>query len=531
MHKATQDELPVPHEGSGTPSSRQIRLRRLALAACCVLVFSKTVTPPLSSFLPPAPPQAFGAHDLAYRLMISGSTLVYMAFLLAGGVLGDLYGRRRLLLIGSISFVLANILCTLSTGLPMLFVCRLLIGASGALIAPLALAIIRIVYPPRERVIAIGIYTAIVGVATVGGPIVTQLLLQLVDWRLTYLLPIAGGGVGTLFVWRYIQESRVAGGTRRIDAIEAATWSVVLLSFLFGIIEVNSGVFSHLATTFALLLGIGGMACLAWLKFRPSDNMLRYTRINKRALAIAIVGGCLLNGVFIGCCLQLYNFLHMLRGYSVLQIAMAFLPLLPGLLIPIFTSERLAQSVDKHTPVTAGFLLLALGSFSLAILETQISYWWLILPIFVLGLGFGTASTHLTNLFISYISPDLVGTAAAVNSAYTQVGNSFGAIVLAAGLLWFGSSAYALATGLPPQQIRQEIGRINEIIQQTLTPESSSLPPINIHELGPGYQMAYAQGLAYTLLIAGGLCLAVAALFWFGFRQKASKTARASTTS
>jgi MFS family permease len=238
------DDLIV--QETSAPATLERRQWRI-LVACCVLIFAKMAAPPLWVLIPPAPPQAFGAQNLAFRLTTSGSTLVFMAFLLIGGVLGDLYGRRRLLLVGSISFILANVLCIVSTGLPLFVVSRLLVGASSALMVPLILAVMRLAFSPRQRIIAIGIYTAVVGIGTAVGPLTAQLLIQFADWRITYLLSIACGSVGTVLAWRSIQESRVAGGMRRGDAIGTVAWSAVLLSLLFGLLEINIGYVAKMA--------------------------------------------------------------------------------------------------------------------------------------------------------------------------------------------------------------------------------------------------------------------------------------------
>ncbi|HEV2656018.1 MAG TPA: MFS transporter, partial [Ktedonobacteraceae bacterium] len=448
------DEL-IEHEASARTPYKQ-RQKRI-LAACCVLIFAKMAAPPLWVLIPPAPPQAFGAESLAFRLTTSGSTLVFMAFLLIGGVLGDLYGRRRLLLVGSISFVLANVLCLFSNELPLLIVGRLLVGASSALMVPLILASIRLAFPPQQRIMAIGIYTAVVGVGTAVGPLTAQLLIQFADWRVTYLLPIACASVGTVLAWRSIQESRVAGGMRRGDAIGTVAWSAVLLSLLFGLLEINVGVFAHIYTTLALLLGVWGLAVLAWLQLRPAGQIVYRTKMDRRALAIVIVAGCALNGVFIGSCLELYSFLRSIQGYGVIQIILAFAPILPALLVPIFISARLGTRVDERTQTAVGFLLLAMGTFALSFIGHETSYWWLLFPLIVLGMGFSATSAHLTNAFMSIIAPDLAGTAAGTNKAYTQVGNSIGATALAAGILWFGNAAYAAASNLPPKEIREHL--------------------------------------------------------------------------
>jgi MFS family permease len=505
---------------TGAPAPHKQRRRRI-LVACCVLIFAKMAAPPLWVLIPPAPPQAFGAQNLTFRLMTSGSTLVFMAFLLIGGVMGDLYGRRRLLLVGCISFILANVLCIFSNALPIFIVSRLLVGASSALMVPLILAVIRLAFPPQQRILAIGIYTAVVGIGTAVGPLTAQLLIQFADWRITYLLPIACASVGTVLAWRSIQESRVAGGMRRGDAIGTVAWSAVLLSLLFGLLEINIGVFAHIYTTLALLLGVWGLAVLAWLKLRPSGKIQFRTRVDRRALAIVIVAGCALNGVFIGSCLELYSFLRSIQGYSIIQIILAFAPLLPALLVPIFISARLGGRVDERTQTSVGFLLLAAGTFGLSFIGHQPSFWWLLFPLIVLGMGFSATSAHLTNAFMSIIAPDLAGTAAGTNNAYTQVGNSIGATALAAGILWFGNAAYAAVSNLPPKEIRQHLAYMSDLTVRALTQGSPSLLPDNLHELGLDYQAAYAQGLGQALLVAAGICLAMGVLVWFGLRHVA----------
>jgi MFS family permease len=512
------DEL--SEQETSAPATLERRQWRI-LVACCVLIFAKMAAPPLWVLIPPAPPQAFGAQNLAFRLTTSGSTLVFMAFLLIGGVLGDLYGRRRLLLVGSISFILANVLCIVSTGLPLFVVSRLLVGASSALMVPLILAVMRLAFSPRQRIIAIGIYTAVVGIGTAVGPLTAQLLIQFADWRITYLLSIACGSVGTVLAWRSIQESRVAGGMRRGDAIGTVAWSAVLLSLLFGLLEINIGVFAHIYTTLALVLGAGGLAVLTWLQLRPAGKIVYRTRVDRRALAIIIVAGCALNGIFIGSCLELYSFLRSIQGYGVLQIILAFAPILPALLVPIFISARIGGRVDERTQTAVGFLLLAAGTFALSFIGHQISYWWLLFPLIVLGMGFSATSAHLTNAFMSMIAPDLAGTAAGTNNAYTQVGNSIGATALAAGILWFGNAAYAAVSNLPPKEIRQHLAYMSQLTVRTLTQGSPSVLPDNLHQLGLDYQAAYAQGLGETLLVAAGICLAMGVLVWFGLRDVA----------
>jgi MFS family permease len=512
------DEL--SEQETSAPATLERRQWRI-LVACCVLIFAKMAAPPLWVLIPAAPPQAFGAQNLAFRLTTSGSTLVFMAFLLIGGVLGDLYGRRRLLLVGSISFILANVLCIVSTGLPLFVVSRLLVGASSALMVPLILAVMRLAFSPRQRIIAIGIYTAVVGIGTAVGPLTAQLLIQFADWRITYLLSIACGSVGTVLAWRSIQESRVAGGMRRGDAIGTVAWSAVLLSLLFGLLEINIGVFAHIYTTLALVLGAGGLAVLTWLQLRPAGKIVYRTRVDRRALAIIIVAGCALNGIFIGSCLELYSFLRSIQGYGVLQIILAFAPILPALLVPIFISARIGGRVDERTQTAVGFLLLAAGTFALSFIGHQISYWWLLFPLIVLGMGFSTTSAHLTNAFMSMIAPDLAGTAAGTNNAYTQVGNSVGATALAAGILWFGNAAYAAVSNLPPKEIRQHLAYMSQLTVRTLTQGSPSVLPDNLHQLGLDYQAAYAQGLGETLLVAAGICLAMGVLVWFGLRDVA----------
>jgi hypothetical protein len=295
----------------------------------------------------------------------------------------------------------------------------------------------------------------------------------------------------------------------------------VLLSLLFGLLEINIGVFAHIYTTLALVLGAGGLAVLTWLQLRPAGKIVYRTRVDRRALAIIIVAGCALNGIFIGSCLELYSFLRSIQGYGVLQIILAFAPILPALLVPIFISARIGGRVDERTQTAVGFLLLAAGTFALSFIGHQISYWWLLFPLIVLGMGFSATSAHLTNAFMSMIAPDLAGTAAGTNNAYTQVGNSIGATALAAGILWFGNAAYAAVSNLPPKEIRQHLAYMSQLTVRTLTQGSPSVLPDNLHQLGLDYQAAYAQGLGETLLVAAGICLAMGVLVWFGLRDVA----------
>jgi MFS family permease len=235
-------------------------------------------------------------------------------------------------------------------------------------------------------------------------------------------------------------------------------------------------------------------------------------------LLVIVIAGCVLNGIFMGCSLELYAFLRTIQDYSILQITLGFAPLLLCMFIPPFFANRLRNTVDEHIQITAGFLLMMTGTLALSFLRYDTPYVWILLFMISLTLGYSMASMHLTNAFMSIIPADLAGTAAALDSSYTQVGNAVGPTALSISLLWFGSNIYNSDSTFSFHQMQEDLAQLSHLILEAV---KQSPPPLleSVQQWGMDYREAYSQALGNSLLACAGICLLMALLVWFGLKR------------
>ena len=178
----------------------------------------------------------FGAGVGGLQWVVTGYLITLSALILLGGSLGDLFGRRRVFVIGVIAFSVASLVSGLAISLPMLVAARALQGVGGALLVPGSLAIIESSFAPGDRSRAIGAWSGLGGIATAAGPFVGGYLVSAVSWRLIFLLnlPLA---VGVLLAARHVPESTDPSTNRHLDLLGAGLVVVGLASLTFALIS------------------------------------------------------------------------------------------------------------------------------------------------------------------------------------------------------------------------------------------------------------------------------------------------------
>jgi MFS transporter, DHA2 family, multidrug resistance protein len=177
------------------------------LAACCTVALSRLADPKLWMMGWDIPDTAFGAGWQGYRLFSVVSVLIMLACMLVGGLLGDFFGRRRVLLLGTLVSTLAGAMAALSPSVPWFVATRTLDVAASALAFPLTLAVVRLTFQGRERALAMLVYVTVSSVAMLVA-LLAIIIEQLAGWRATLVVPSVAGVVGSYLAWRYVPESR-----------------------------------------------------------------------------------------------------------------------------------------------------------------------------------------------------------------------------------------------------------------------------------------------------------------------------------
>jgi MFS family permease len=307
-------------------------------------------------FQPPVV-QAFGAGWARYSLVVSLLTLGTLAFLLLGGVLGDIFGRRRLLLGGLAALIVANLLAAISPVPSWVIATRLLAGAAGALIVPLSLTMLYVAFSNDvpARTVAIAIYVIVASTARMVAGMLGQLMYLLWDWRATLVVPTALALLGWLLIWRISEESRVPE-THRFDVVGHAAWALTVFGVLFGLLVSQvAGPYAAVSRVSALTTVVCGIGVLIWWDYRSPDSLLGQSKIPRWALVVLIVYGVCLQIGFVGLIGLVRNVLIAVYDYSVVWAAIGLTPLVVGMLAMTLWGVSRLVSVRPHLIMGGGW--------------------------------------------------------------------------------------------------------------------------------------------------------------------------------
>lgn len=493
-----------------------------ALVACCAAACARALTPPIWVYREPAV-LAFNEGWVYYNLLMSVVTVGTLAFLLIGGVLGDMFGRRRLLLTGLSGLCVANLLTMLSPEPAWLLTMRLLGGASSALVVPLSLSVLYLAFrdDADARTLAVAAYIAVTTTAGLSAGLLGQLANSLLSWRATVLVPTLLAVAGLLLVRKTVTESRVAF-SRGVDMVGNALWSLGTLGALVGItLSRVAGAYTWAVLGASIAAVLLAAAVLLWWDKHVSSSLLQRNKFPRRALLVLIVFGVSLQidfGAFVG---LLRNLLIDVYGYSSLRAGVSLAPLLLGMLLTVLYGVPRLVHLRART-VMSGCLLAMSGVIALTAL-TRAAEWypWLAVLLFVFGAANVGANTAWTAIFFTLVPKDALGVRTGINSSVSQVGGVIGAALSASLLASFGMVDYLgrlLAAGVDRIQIDAALAALNTI----LSTSSFDVPidPAIRDRLLSGYQTAYLMALDRVLLIVAGIGLLGCAVLWFGLPHK-----------
>jgi EmrB/QacA subfamily drug resistance transporter len=373
----------------------------------------------------------FTQESLAW--VVNAYLLTFGGFLLLGGRLGDLFGQRRLFLIGITLFTLASLACGLSTSQEALVVSRAVQGLGGAVVSAVALSLIMTLFTePAERAKAMGIFGFVLSGGGTVGVLLGGVLTDAFNWHWIFLVNIPVG-IGVFALTTALLPGTRGHATGRVDIAGALTVTAALMLAVYAIVNGNDAGWTSFQTLGLLTSAAALMALFLVIELRVAAPLMPLGLYRIRNVSTANVVGVLMAAGLFAYFFLSALYLQEILGYTPMEVGLAYLPstVLWGA-SSLFLSDRLVMRLGIKPPLVAGLALMALGLVLLARTPVDGNFLIDILPAtLAIGLGAGIGFNPLLLAAMSGVAPTESGLASGVVNTAFMMGGALGLAVLA----------------------------------------------------------------------------------------------------
>ncbi|MEU8893327.1 MFS transporter [Streptomyces sp. NPDC048442] len=446
-------ENKTPHSPTAAVDPR----RWAALAVVLVAAFMDAVDVTVVHIAIPDIQAETGASTAQIQWITGGYALAFALGLITGGRLGDLFGRKRVFLVGVAGFTVTSLVCGIAGNPELLLAGRIAQGAMAALMVPQVLSIIHVTFPKNERGKVFGIYGSVMALGTLAGPLVGALLVEwnLFDlaWRPIFLVNLPLGVAGLLAGAWLIRESK-ADKAEKLDVTGVVLATAGLLMLVLPLTqgrELGWPAWTYLSMIGSLpVLGL----FVAWerrLLARGGSPLVVLSLFERRSFAggqgVQLLFG-LASGVFF---LAWTLYLQIGLGWSPLKAGLSGMPLSAAMMAGAGLSMQVLVPRFGRVVLQGGALLAAAGMAGFGLLAhhygADIALWQTMLPLVPMGLGMGLIIAPLTDLILSEVPHEHAGSASGLTNTTTQLGQAVG--VALSSVIFFGH----LGSGDPASQV------------------------------------------------------------------------------
>lgn len=375
------------------------------------------------------PAQGLAASQAELEWAVNSYTLVFAGFLFMFGVLGDRFGRRRMLQFGLLVFLLASVASAYAQDPFQLILARAAKGLGAAAIMPATLSIISNVFDPRERGRAIGIWTGAVGIAVAIGPVTGGILLEYFWWGSIFLINVPVVVLAMVLTALLVPESRdpVPSG---LDLPGVLLSVLALGSLVYGIVDGGEHGFDRPGPWLWSGFGLLGLAAFAWWERRARHPSLDVRLFRNPQFATAVGVTALIFFAALGVFFFVTFYLQLVRGYSPLATGLL---LLPFALAQVVFAPRSAQLVHRYGAklvCAVGLSLTAVSLLVWTVLDERTPIWVVAVAFFVQGTGMAHVMPPAMEAILACVPRERAGVGSAVANTARQVGGAIGIAVL-----------------------------------------------------------------------------------------------------
>jgi EmrB/QacA subfamily drug resistance transporter len=420
-----------------------VRRRWLGLLAVLAAMIMNLLDSTVVNIAGPAIRADLGGGYSSLQWIAAGYTLALTVGLLAGGRLGDMYGRKRVLLVGIAGFVLASLACAAAWSQPSLLGARVLQGLFGAIMIPQGFGLIRDMFPPKEIGKAFGAFGPIIGLSTVLGPIVAGALVAAAGWRMIFLINVPLGLFALIVGARTLPARVSRPGRTRLDGVGTVLAAAGVFLLVFPLVQGRE--LGWPAWTAVMLVASGAtLTAFVLHQIRRTragrTPLVELTVLARRSYSAGLVFVIVFFGALVGLTLAIGMVLQLGLGYSAMKASLTMSAWALGAFLGSgFGSAMIVKLGRRIVHIGLSIMTVSLAGLYVVmhLAGVSIDGWHLAVPLLFFGVGMGMIFVPLFDIIMGGVRDHEVGSAAGILESIQQLGASLGIAVL--GTVFFGA--------------------------------------------------------------------------------------------
>jgi EmrB/QacA subfamily drug resistance transporter len=429
-----------------------------------------------------------GAGTSALQWIVDAYILVFAGLLLPMGALGDRLGRKRVLMAGLAFFLVASIAAAYVTGPEPLIAARALMGLGSAIMTPMAMAMLPVIFPPEQRARAISIIAAAMGLGVPLGPIVGGWLLDHFWWGSIFLVNVPVAVIGLVGAAFFIAESRDPR-SRPVDLVGGMLSTAGLVSAVYGVIEAPRRGWDDSQVLVALGIGLVLLAVFGIWERRHAYPMIDLELFRRpRFLWGTLTATVGTFGLF-GLLFTMPQYFQAVEGTDAFATGLRLLPLMGGLVLGAGGADRIVARIGSRIPVVAGLIVIGAALVVGATTQLGTPYGFAAGWLAAVGFGVGLSLAPAMDAVLGELPPDQAGSGTALTMTLRQVGGALGIALLGSVLASAFTARYA--------------GPGSESVSSAVALAAAHHDPSMLASA----EAAYVHAMDVVLLVCAGVCL------------------------
>jgi len=431
-------------------TTREYRMRWWTLVVIAISVLIVVLDSTIVNIALPTLQREINTTISELQWIINAYIMVFGAFMLTTGALGDRWGRARMLQAGIIIFAGGSLAAAFASTGGQLILWRAVMGIGGAMILPATLAIITNVFPREERGKAIGVWAGLNGIGIALGPIIGGLIIQNFEWNWIFLINLPIAVIALVAGWFLIPNSKDPN-PKRLDIPGTLLSIAALASLVYGLIQGGADGWDAPAVIGTLVAAVILIGCFILWERHTTHPVIEIDFFKSARFSAGVGAVCLMALAMIGVTFGLTLYMQFVQEYTALETGVRFVPLALGIFIGAGSADRAVSRLGTTSVIVMGFIGTAIMGALAAFWQVDTVYWQLGLILFGLGFFLGYIAAPATDAVMGSLSETRAGIGSAMNTVGRMVAGAIGVATIGSVLSTVYSSSFTKAVSAIPE--------------------------------------------------------------------------------